>query len=125
MLVSLAATPGPLPATVATRLAEGRDPASLLRAHSPDPDAVAAQLERLGLRLLFPGDDDWPLRASPPDPPCAWLFVAGPVPPGPAASVAVVGGRRASPLRRTAAHALGAGLAAAGWAVVSGGAHVL
>jgi DNA processing protein len=37
-------------------------------------------------------------------------------------SVAVVGGRRASPLRRAAARALGAGLAAAGWAVVSGGA---
>jgi DNA processing protein len=36
--------------------------------------------------------------------------------------VAVVGGRRASPLRRAAARALGAGLAAAGWAVVSGGA---
>jgi DNA processing protein len=48
--------------------------------------------------------------------------VAGQVPPGPAASVAVVGGRRASPLRRAAARALGAGLAAAGWSVVSGGA---
>ena len=35
VLLSLAATPGPLPAAVATRLAEGRDPASLLRAHSP------------------------------------------------------------------------------------------
>jgi DNA processing protein len=34
----------------------------------------------------------------------------------------VVGGRRASPLRRAAARALGAGLAAAGWSVVSGGA---
>jgi DNA protecting protein DprA len=36
--------------------------------------------------------------------------------------VAVVGGRRASPLRRAAARSLGAGLARAGWCVVSGGA---
>ena len=48
--------PGPLPAAVATRLAEGRDPVSLLRAHSPEPDAVAARLAALGLRFLVPGD---------------------------------------------------------------------
>jgi DNA processing protein len=122
VLVSLAATPGRLPAAVATRLAEGRDPASLLRAHSPEPGAAAGRLDALGLRLLLPGDEGWPLAATPPDPPCAWLFVAGPAPPGAAASVAVVGGRRASPLRRAAARSLGAGLARAGWCVVSGGA---
>jgi DNA processing protein len=122
VLVSLAATPGLLPAAVATRLAEGRDPSSLLRAHSPEPSAVAGQLDALGLRLLVPGDEGWPLAATPPDPPCAWLFVAGPAPPGAAASVAVVGGRRASPLRRAAARSIGAGLARAGWCVVSGGA---
>src|SRR5215212_2428392 len=121
-MLSLAATPGPMPAAVATRLAEGRDPAGLLRAHSPDPAAVAAQLHALGLRLLLAGDEGWPLAANPPDPPCAWLFVAGPTPPGAAASVAVVGGRRASPLRRVAARSIGAGLARAGWGVVSGGA---
>ena len=122
VLLSLAATPGPLPATVATRLAEGRDPVSLLRAHSPDPGAVAARLDGLGVRFLVPGDESWPLAATPPDPPCAWLFVAGPAPPVAAGSVAVVGGRRASPLRRTAARTLGAGLARTGWCVVSGGA---
>ena len=122
MLLSLAATPGPLPAAVATRLAEGKDPVSLLRAHSPEPDAVAARLAALGLRFLVPGDKGWPLAATPPDPPCAWLFVAGPAPPEAAASVAVVGGRRASPLRRAAARSIGAGLARAGWCVVSGGA---
>jgi DNA processing protein len=123
VLLSLAATPGPLPAAVATRrLAEGRDPASLLRAHSPEPGAVAARLDALGLRFLVPGDNGWPLSATPPDPPCAWLFVAGPAPPEAAASVAVVGGRRASPLRRAAARSIGAGLARAGWCVVSGGA---
>jgi DNA processing protein len=122
VLLSLAATPGPMPAAVATWLGEGRDPASLLRAHSPDPGSVDARLDRLGVRLLAPGDEGWPLGATPPDPPCAWLFVDGPVPPGAAASVAVVGGRRASPLRRAAARSLGAGLARAGWCVVSGGA---
>jgi DNA processing protein len=122
VLLSLAATPGPLPAAVAARLAEGRDPASLLRSHSPDPGAVAARLDALGLRLLVPDDEGWPLAATPPDPPCAWLFVSGPAPPGAAASVAVVGGRRASPLRRAAARSIGAGLARAGWCVVSGGA---
>ena len=122
VMVSLAATPGPLPAAVATRLAEGREPASLLRAHSPEPGVATARLDALGLRLLLPGDDGWPLAATPPDPPCAWLFVAGPAPPEAAASVAVVGGRRASPLRRAAARSIGAGLARAGWCVVSGGA---
>jgi DNA processing protein len=122
VLLSLAATPGPLPAAVATRLAEGRNPAGLLRAHSPDPAAVAAQLDALGLRLLLAGDEGWPMAANPPDPPCAWLFVSGPPPPGAGTSVAVVGGRRASPLRRAAARTIGAGLARAGWCVVSGGA---
>jgi DNA processing protein len=122
VMLALAATPAPLPAITAARLAGGADPAELLRQDSPDPGAVAARLEAIGARLLLPGDPGWPLAATPPDPPCAWLFVAGQVPPGPAASVAVVGGRRASPLRRAAARALGAGLAGAGWSVVSGGA---
>ena len=122
VVLSLAATPGPLPAAVATRLAEGSAPVRLLRAHSPEPGAVTARLDALGLRLLVPGDEDWPLDAAPPDPPCGWLFVAGPAPPRAAASVAVVGGRRASPLRRAAARSIGAGLARAGWCVVSGGA---
>jgi DNA processing protein len=122
VLLSLAATPGPMPAVVAARLAEGRDPVRLLRAHSPVPGAVAERLEGLGLRLLVPGDERWPLAAAPPDPPCAWLFAAGPAPPEAAVSVAVVGGRRASPLRRAAARSIGAGLARAGWCVVSGGA---
>ena len=119
VLLSLAATPGPLPAAVATRLAEGRQPSSLLRAHSPEPGAVAEQLDGLGVRLLVPGDQGWPLAATPPDPPCAWLFVSGPAPPEAAASVAVVGGRRASPLRRAAAHA-GALDAGGGTVVVLG-----
>jgi DNA processing protein len=121
-MLALAATPGAPPAFTAARLAAGADPVALLRPDSPDPGTVAGRLEAIGAGLLLPDDPGWPLAATPPDPPCGWLFVAGRVPPGPAASVAVVGGRRASPLRRTAARALGAGLAAAGWTVVSGGA---
>jgi len=124
-MLALAATPGALPAVTATRLARGASPVELLRPDSPHPDRVATRLDALGAGLLLPGDPGWPLAATPPDPPCAWLFVVGPAPPGPAASVAVVGGRRASPLRRAAAGALGSGLAAAGWCVVSGGAYIL
>jgi DNA processing protein len=121
-MLALAATPGPLPAVVASRLAGGRDPAELLRPDSPEPGLVAARLDELGLRFVLPGDPGWPFGEAPPEPPCAWLFVDGPDPPGPGGSVAVVGGRRASPLRRAAARSLAAGLASAGWCVVSGGA---
>jgi DNA processing protein len=120
--LALAATPGPLPAVTAAQLAAGCDPVELLRPSSPEPTSVAATVAALGLRFLLPADPGWPFAAAPPDPPCAWLFVAGPLPPAPDASVAVVGGRRASPLRLAAARSLGGGLAGAGRCVVSGGA---
>lgn len=122
VMLALAATPGPLPAVVASRLAGGRDPAELLRPDSPEPGLVAARLEDLCLRFLLPWDPGWPLGGAPPEPPCAWLFVAGPLPPLPDGAVAVVGGRRASPLRLAVARSLGTGLAGAGRCVVSGGA---
>jgi DNA processing protein len=122
VLLGLAATPGPLPAVTAARLAAGEDPASLLCADSPAPGEVAARLDALGLRLLLPADPGWPFAGAEPDPPCAWLFVAGPDPPAARVSVAVVGGRKASTLRRATARALATGLARAGLCVVSGGA---
>ena len=122
VMLALAATPGPLPAVTAGRLAAGCDPVALLRPQSPEPASVAARLDALGLQFVLPRDPDWPLAAAPPDPPCAWLFVAGPLPPSPEIAVAVVGGWRASPLRLAAARSLGAGLANAGRCVVSGGA---
>jgi DNA processing protein len=121
-MLGLAATPGPLPSVTASRLAAGADPASLLDAGSPDPAEVAARLRDLGVRFLLPGDPGWPLAETPPDPPCAWLFVAGEDPPEAAASVAIVGGRRASALRRATARSLAMGLAGVGLCVVSGGA---
>jgi DNA processing protein len=121
-MLGLAATPGPLPSVVAARLATGVDPARLLRADSPDPRLVAARLDGLGVRFMLPGDPGWPLEEAPPDPPCAWLFVDGPDPPGPGFSAAIVGGRKASALRRATARSLAAGLVASGICVVSGGA---
>jgi DNA processing protein len=121
-MLGLAATPGSLPSVTASRLAAGADPASLLRSDSPDPGEVAARLRDLHVRFVLPGDPGWPFTAAPPDPPCAWLFVAGPDPPEPAASAAIVGGRRASFLRRATARSLAMGLAGAGICVVSGGA---
>src|SRR6266496_2374812 len=121
-MLALAATPGPLPSVTASRLAAGADPASLLGPASPDPGEVAAHLRELDVRFMLPGDPGWPFTATPPDPPCAWLFVAGPDPPGSAVSAAIVGGRRASALRRATARSLAMGLAGFGICVVSGGA---
>ena len=138
VLLGLAATPGPLPSVAAARLAAGQAPADLLRTDSPDPAEVAGRLDAVGGRFLTPLDPDWPFtRQAPfgpshtgstprdvlgPDPPCAWLFVAGGALPPPARSVAVVGGRRATPLRLAVAESMASALALAGWAVVSGGA---
>jgi DNA processing protein len=122
VLLALAATTGPLPAVTAARLAAGEDPASLLSADSPEPALVAARLAALGLRFVLPGDPGWPFAAATPDPPCAWVFVAGPDPPPVETAVALVGGRRASVLRRATARSLARGLAEAGLCVVSGGA---
>jgi DNA processing protein len=122
VLLSLAATPGPLPAVTAARLAAGEDPASLLCPNSPEPASVAGRLDALSLRFLLPRDRGWPFASAAPDPPCAWLFVAGHDPPPAELSVAVVGGRSASTLRRAAARSLAMGLADAGLCVVSGGA---
>jgi DNA processing protein len=121
-LLALAATRGALPSVTASRLAAGADPASLLGPDSPNPAEVAARLRDLDVRFVLPGDPGWPFAATPPDPPCAWLFVTGPDPPGSSASAGIVGGRTASALRRATARSLAMGLAGAGICVVSGGA---
>jgi DNA processing protein len=122
VLLSLAGSSGALPWVTATRLASGASPAELLRPDSPEPGDLAARLERLGIRFLHAGSPEWPFAEAPPDPPCAWLFAAGrPLPPS-GRSVAIVGGRRASPLRQAVAGTLAAALASAGCPIVSGGA---
>lgn len=121
-MVALAATPGRLPSVTGALLAGGVEPSGLLRPESPDPAALSGHLADLGIRFLLPGDPCWPFRATPPDPPCPWLFVIGPDPAPPEGCAAIVGGRRASALRRATARSLAGGLAAAGICVVSGGA---
>jgi DNA processing protein len=121
-MLALAATPGRLPSVTGALLAGGAEPNELLQPESPEPAALTGRLDDLGVRLLLPGDPRWPFRAAPPDPPCPWLFVIGPDPPSPERCVAIVGGRRASALRRATARSLAGGLAAAGICVVSGGA---
>ena len=82
-------------------------------------EGILAATEALGARILSPLDPAWPL-AGDPEPP-ALLFHLGdldllskPV------RVAVVGTRRCTAVGRTVAHELGADLASAGGAVVSG-----
>jgi DNA processing protein len=102
-----------------------------------------AEAHRLGARLVTPEDREWPdeaLRAMqvgydrergsvrPGDaveltPPLAlWALGAPRLADAFARAVAVVGARSASPYGTAVAGRLGAGLAGAGWAVVSGGA---
>jgi len=122
VLLSLAASRGALPWVTATRLADGVAADDLLRDDSPDPAAVNRRLSDLSIRFVHPGSQEWPFADAPPDPPCAWLFAAGrPLPPT-GRSVAIVGGRRASPLRQAVAGALATALAAAGCPIISGGA---
>ena len=121
-LLGLAATPGRLPSVTGALLSGGAEPGELLQPASPDPAVVTGRLVDLGIRFLMPGDPSWPFHAAPPDPPCPWLFVIGPDLPPPERCAAIVGGRRASALRRATARSLAGGLAAAGICVVSGGA---
>ncbi|MEV0001978.1 DNA-processing protein DprA [Micromonospora sp. NPDC050980] len=113
------------------------------RTAAGDARAVAADAlargERLGARLVVPGDDEWPPQVAQlrglalpdatrrvdveTDPPlCFW--VRGPWPLGEALdrSVAVVGARAATPYGSHVATELGYGLADREWTVVSGGA---
>ncbi len=76
-------------------------------------------LQQLGIRVLRPGDDEWPRRLQDdPDPPVI-LFATG-VALDTAPTVAIVGTRRGSAYGRRIAWEFGAGLASAGVRVVSG-----
>jgi len=106
------------------------------RARLSDADAERDfdRAERTGTRLVVPGDLEWPSQLQdlagsvgargPAAPPLA-LWVRGPGNLRFAAlrSVALVGSRAATAYGTHVAAELGAGLADAGWAVVSGGAY--
>jgi DNA processing protein len=103
---------GAPPGTVAGRIGPEEVPAML------------AAMARAGVRVLVPGDPEFPgpLREIP-EPPLA-LWVRGPLDVRVAAlrSVAVVGSRACTPYGERATAAIVAGLAETGWTIVSGGA---
>jgi DNA processing protein len=90
---------------------------------SGERDVEAAA--RLGIRLVCPGDAEWPAGLDDlvgHDADCLGLWVRGPASLGQACeqAVAIVGTRAATDYGATMAADLGAGLAGRGWTVVSG-----
>jgi DNA processing protein len=103
--------------------ADGEAMLARLSVGGGEADIEAAS--RLGMRLVCPGDEEWPtalddLAASDAD--CLGLWVRGPmrVQDGCRQAVAVVGTRAATEYGELVAAELGFGLAERGWAVVSG-----
>lgn len=89
-----------------------------------DVPGMVADMRRRGVRILLPGDLEFPTQLLDlPEPPLA-LWVRGPLDLRAAAlrSVAVVGARACTAYGERATQALVGGLAAEGWAIVSGGA---
>lgn len=78
------------------------------------------RLERLGIRLLFFEDDDYPERLRQSADPPVFLHVQGALPPLTQPSLAIVGTRRASPYGRRAAQECTAACVRAGLVTVSG-----
>ncbi len=92
-----------------------------------DADEVPAMLERMahaGVRVLVPGDPEFPTQLLDlPEPPLA-LWVRGPLDLRAAAlrSVSVVGARACTAYGERATATVAGGLAEDGWAIISGGA---
>jgi DNA processing protein len=93
------------------------------RLRSADPAAVQEELDRCGARLVVPGHLEYPPSLEDLADPPAMLFVRGRPLDALASRVAVVGARNCSEVGRDVARSIGAGLAAAGVTVVSGGAR--
>lgn len=102
----------------------GSDGGLYVRVPELDLDALAASARRTGIRVLVPGDPEWPPPLDRLDDPPYCLFVRGE--PDLATlterAVAVVGARAATEYGLRVAADLGEGLAARGWMVVSGAA---
>ncbi|MDN5794997.1 MAG: DNA-processing protein DprA [Intrasporangium sp.] len=90
-----------------------------------DVQRDVAVAEKVGARLVVPGDGEWPagLEDLPVPPWCLWVRGAARLDEVVRRSVAVVGARAASSYGETQAAELAAGLATAGWSVVSGAAY--
>ncbi|MER5650350.1 DNA-processing protein DprA [Streptosporangium sp. NPDC002524] len=96
------------------------------RSKSADPGRDLAEGERIGARLVVPGDPEWPTQLDDlgdTRPYALWLHGDADLRFSCIRSVAVVGSRAATPYGTHVAAELGAGLSERGWGVVSGGAH--
>lgn len=98
----------------------------LPRAGRVDPGRDLANLERLGGRVVVPGDTEWPVQMDDLGdevPVCLWVRGEARVDEALARSVAVVGARASTGYGERLAGEIAAGLAEAGRATVSGGAY--
>jgi len=99
-------------------------PATVARgivAASAEPDSILGEIARLGLRIVVPGDPDYPRRLLAIEVPPPALFVRGSLAALAARHVvAVVGTRHPSPTGRRIASRISAALHRAGATVVSG-----
>lgn len=110
------------------RLADGDLPrCASARAHLPgvDVDAEMARVQRVGARIVIPGDADWPSVLDDPGiaPHLVQVRGQGCLADLTRRAVAVVGSRASSGYGESVARELGAGLARRGWSVVSGAAY--
>ena len=109
---------------LARQRTHSRRPHVVGRLDLDDVPAMVAEMSRRGVRILLPGESEFPSQLLDlPEPPLA-LWVRGPLDLRAAAlrSVAVVGARACTAYGERATAALAGGLAEDGWAVVSGGA---
>jgi DNA processing protein len=96
-----------------------------IRLPAADPEADLTVCEKLGGRLICPGDPEWPRQLDDlgdKTPYALWLRGPGDLRYGCLRSVAVVGARAASSYGARVAADLAAELSGRGWTVVSGGA---
>ncbi len=91
-----------------------------------DPRRELRVLERLGGSVVVPESEDWPVGLAdlgPAAPVCLWARGSADLSGALARSVAVVGARACTSYGEHVTAAMSAGLADAGWTVVSGGAY--
>ena len=87
-----------------------------------DAEATVEQAHTRDLRLIAPGDDEWPAAlsdAARPGPLGLWLRGRGRLDRLAAHAVGIVGSRQSTPYGARAAAELGRGLSRAGWTVVT------
>lgn len=112
--------------TAGRRIAEGMARWSA-RLAQVRPEEVLEQANGTGMRVLVPGDEEWPQALDdlgPGAPHCLWVHGPGSLPAlSGARAVSVVGSRAATTYGEDCAAALASQLAADGCAVISGGAY--